>query len=31
MPTPVVIERYRAELEAAGVGQPTVYRSLALL
>ncbi|MFN8161578.1 MAG: tyrosine-type recombinase/integrase [Solirubrobacterales bacterium] len=28
---PEVIERYRAELEAAGVGQPTVYRALALL
>ena len=29
--TPEVIEGYRAELEAAGVGQPTVYRALALL
>ncbi len=29
--TPEVIEDYRAELEAAGVGQPTVYRALALL
>jgi Phage integrase, N-terminal SAM-like domain len=29
--TPVVIERYRAELEAAAVGQPTVYRAEALL
>jgi hypothetical protein len=29
--TPEVIERFRAELEAAGVGQPTVYRALALL
>jgi integrase len=28
---PEVIERYGAELEAAGVGQPTVYRALALL
>jgi integrase len=29
--TPEEIERYRADLEAAGVGQPTVYRALALL
>lgn len=29
--TPEVIERYRAELEAVGVGQPTIYRALALL
>jgi integrase len=29
--TPVVIEQYRSELEAEGVGQPTVYRALALL
>lgn len=29
--TPEVIESYRADLEAAGVGQPTVYRALALL
>jgi integrase len=29
--TPEVIEGYRAELEAAGLGQPSVYRALALL
>jgi integrase len=29
--TPEVIERFRAELEADGVGQPTIYRALALL
>jgi integrase len=29
--TPEVIERYRAELEAEGVGLPTIYRALALL
>jgi integrase len=29
--TPEVVERFRAELEAAGVGQPTIYRALALL
>src|SRR3954463_8510711 len=29
--TPQLIERYRADLEAEGVGQPTVYRALALL
>jgi integrase len=29
--TPVLIEEYRSELEAEGVGQPTVYRALALL
>ncbi len=29
--TPEVIEGYRAELEAAGLGLPTVYRALALL
>jgi integrase len=29
--TPEEIERYRAELEATGVGPPTVYRALALL
>jgi integrase len=29
--TPEVLERYRAELEAAGVGQPTVYRALSLV
>jgi integrase len=29
--TPEVVERYRAELEAAGVGQPTVARALTLL
>jgi integrase len=29
--TPEVVERYRAELEAADVGQPTVYRALSLL
>jgi integrase len=29
--TPEVVERFRAELEADGVGQPTVYRALALL
>lgn len=29
--TPEVVERFRAELEADGVGQPTIYRALALL
>ena len=29
--TPVAIEQYRSELEAAGIGQPTIYRALALL
>jgi integrase len=29
--TPEAIERFRAELEADGVGQPTIYRALALL
>ncbi len=29
--TPEVIERFRVELEADGVGQPTIYRALALL
>ena len=29
--TPPLIEQYRSELEADGVGQPTVYRALALL
>ena len=29
--TPEAVERYRAELESAGVGQPTVYRALSLL
>jgi integrase len=29
--TTEVVERFRAELEAAGVGAPTVYRALALL
>jgi site-specific recombinase XerC len=29
--TPEVIERFRVDLEADGVGQPTIYRALALL
>jgi integrase len=29
--SPEAIQRFKAELEAAGVGQPTVYRALALL
>lgn len=29
--TPEVVERYRAELEADGVGQPTVHRALVVL
>ncbi len=29
--TPELVERFRAELEADGVGDPTVYRALALL
>jgi hypothetical protein len=29
--TPVAIQQYRSELEAQGVGQPTIYRALALL
>ncbi len=29
--TPEAVERFRAELEADGVGQPTIYRALALL
>jgi integrase len=29
--TPEVVERYRAELEAAGVGKPTIARALTLL
>ncbi len=29
--TPEAVERYRAELEADGVGQPTVHRALVLL
>jgi integrase len=29
--TPEVVERYRVELKAEGVGEPTVYRALALL
>jgi integrase len=29
--TPEVIERYRADLETDGVGEPTIYRALALL
>jgi integrase len=29
--TPLVIEQYRSDLEAEGVGQPTVYRALSLL
>ena len=29
--TPEVVERFRAELEADEVGQPTIYRALALL
>lgn len=29
--TPEVVERFRVELETDGVGQPTIYRALALL
>jgi integrase len=29
--TPEVVERFRVELEAGGVGRPTIYRALALL
>src|SRR4051812_1868438 len=29
--TPELVEHFRSELEAEGVGQPTVYRALALL